>query len=86
MGFYPEQVRVAEVIPKNLKEVAKGLKPLEQLLQTRSFILGEKFQVTDINVGYTMNWASKKDFLSDFPTLQKYLDRLKQQKACPFND
>ena len=80
---YPENERVPQVFTKNSEETAKGLKVIDEHLAKNNFMLGEQFSVTDIIVGYTLNWAGNMKMLSDFPNANRYLDDLHKRAECP---
>jgi len=43
---------------------------------------GNRFSVTDILVGFTLNWGKGAGLLDMSPNLQRYLERLKQRPHC----
>lgn len=80
--FYPEEMRVPDVVPQNDKEVRSALKVLAGELDGREHLVGDAFSLTDIVVAYSLNWARRARHLEDFPSLHAYLDRLRERPAC----
>jgi glutathione S-transferase len=80
--FYPEEMRVPGVVDANKREVRAALEVLEAELAQRDHLVGDAFSLTDILVSYTVNWARRARQLGDFPSLQRYLERLWERPAC----
>ena len=83
-SFYPAEKRVPAVLPTNTEEVLAGLTVLERVLADQMFLLGSKFSVTDIVVGFAINWSKSAGHLGTFPALSGYLDRLYSRELCAF--
>ena len=84
-GFYPEEKRVAAVVESNVEEFCKGAAVLNDSLADTPFLVGGEFSVTDIILGWTVNWARRMSHLDDFPHLQNYLVRLFERPHCALN-
>ncbi|MDA0821462.1 MAG: glutathione S-transferase family protein [Proteobacteria bacterium] len=84
-GFYPEEKRVTAVVERNTEEFRKGAAVLDNALSETPFLVGGNFSVTDIILGWTVNWARRMGHLGDFPNLQSYLDRLFAREHCALN-
>ncbi|MFT4585223.1 MAG: glutathione S-transferase [Gammaproteobacteria bacterium] len=84
-GFYSEEKRVPDVIESNIEEFRKGAAVLNHTLGETPFIVGGHFSVTDIILGWTVNWARRMSHLGEFPNLQSYLDRLFAREHCALN-
>ena len=82
--LYPAEKRVAEVVPVNTEEIIAGLTVLEDALYTSPHLTGPSFSVTDIIVGFTVNWARSAGHLETFPVLSAYLERLHERELCTF--
>ncbi len=52
-------------------------------LSDKEYILDNTFTATDIIICYNLLWANSIKLLEDYPTLSKYIDRLKQRPAFP---
>jgi glutathione S-transferase len=84
-SLYPEEMRVPEVINANIREIHAGLKVMDAALRNSEYLVGNKFSVTDIIVGWTINWARRSDLLGDYQALSQYLGRLFQRQHCMLN-
>ena len=76
---FPESEHSSAALGLNNSAITRGLAVMEQHLMDREFILGDSFSLTDILVGWTINWARKSDFLVDTPNLDRYLKALFQR-------
>ncbi len=79
---YPEEQRIPAILPLNRAEAKKALDVFEHELSERNYLVGDRFSVTDIIVGYAINWARRAELLSKHPALLAYLDRLRERDAC----
>ena len=84
-AMYPEELRVPEVVARNDDEIALALAVLDGALQDTPFLVAGKFSVTDIIVGWTVNWARRSGKTDEYPHLQAYLQRLFERELCTFN-
>jgi len=84
-SLYPEERRVPEVIKQNIREIQAGLKVVDTALSSSNYILGDHFSVTDIIIGWTINWARRSDLLEGYKSLFDYLERLFQREHCMLN-
>ena len=84
-GFYPEEKRVPEVIPSNTEELLKGIAVLNDVLADTDYLVGGKFSVTDVILGWTLNWARRMGHLGDFVPVQAYVARLLEREHCALN-
>ena len=83
-SVYPVEKRVAAVLPVNAEEIIAGLTVLEDTLNTTPYLTGPSFSVTDIIVGFTVNWSRSAGHLENFPVLSAYLERLHERELCTF--
>jgi glutathione S-transferase len=60
----------------NLDCAFAGLNVLENHLSKDLYLLGDSFTLTDIIVGWTINWGRKSGLLDSSPSLNAYLNRL----------
>ncbi len=80
---YPEDRRVPEIVPQNKHEAKKALKSFEIHLGNNEYMVGNRFSVTDIIVGYALNWSEKARLLKDdYPNISAYLERVRARPAC----
>jgi glutathione S-transferase len=84
-NFYPEEKRVPEIVASNNEEVHAAAQVLNEALAEEPFLIGGQFSVTDIIVGWTVNWARRGGHLDGFTHLAAYLDRLFARQHCPLN-
>lgn len=84
-SMYPEDRRVPDVIPQNDAEIALALEVLDSALAGRKYLLGAEFSVTDIIVGWTINWARRTGHLDAYANLQAYVRRLLARPLCQLN-
>ena len=82
--LYKEEKRVKEIVPNNSLEIQNGLEAIERTLENSPYLTGERFSVTDIIVGFTINWAKNAGHLATFTNLISYLDKLHNRKLCTF--
>ena len=84
--LYPEEKRATEILPNNAEEIRQGLQAIESALESSDYLAGHHFSVTDIVVGFTINWAKNAGHLEKFPNLSKYLDKLHSRALCTFRN
>ena len=65
------------------KEMPRLLIPLNEILQENSYLMGEKFTVADVAVGYYLYMARLLFILDwqEYPSVLDYLERLSQREA-----
>lgn len=84
-NFYPEQQRVAAVVAPNNAEFRAGAAVLDAELAGREYLVEDRFSVTDIVVGWTVNWGRRMGQLDGFDHLRAYLERLFAREHCALN-
>jgi glutathione S-transferase len=57
---------------------------LNDVLSHQDYLVEDRFTVTDIIVGWTVNWGRRQGLLAGFPGLQAYLERLFERPNCAF--
>ncbi len=78
----PEHERVPECIPQNAKMFKKAAYSIEKHLADYDYFIENRFTVTDIIIGYTLNWARRIKLVKDFKKINQYLERLYQREHC----
>jgi len=78
----PENQHVPEIVEQNSMMFKRGAAALDAVLGKTDYLIESRFSVTDIIVGYTVNWGQEQKLLSDFPNLLAYLERLYARKLC----
>jgi glutathione S-transferase len=66
--LYPEPRRVPAVLEQNAEEGRKSLEVLDAHLAATPFLVGGKFTVADIIVGFTTNWARRAGWAAGLRT------------------
>lgn len=85
LALYPEEDRVPAVLPVNEKEIRAGLSVVNSALADDDYLVANRFSVTDIIVGWPVNWARRMKYLDGMDNLSRYLDRLFARPHCHLN-
>ena len=78
----PEEQRTTALFEQNRAAFVHAARVLDKVLGDTDYLINDRFSVTDILVGFTVNWGKGADLLDELPNLQKYLDRLKARPHC----
>jgi len=78
----PEEQRITALFEQNTKAFKHAASVLDDVLSKADYLVGNQFSVTDILVGFTVNWGNLAGLLLQSPNLQKYLERLKERPDC----
>jgi len=78
----PEEKRITALFEQNNKAFKHAAKVLNKALENADYLVGNQFSVTDILVGFTVNWGSLMGLIEHTPNLQKYLVRLEERPDC----
>lgn len=78
----PEEQRITACLAQNEGMVKRAAAALDQVLGQTEYLVDNRFSITDIIAGYTINSARRVGYLSGFDNLQKYLDRLFARRHC----
>lgn len=81
--IYPDEIRSEQEILTAGKECRQMLKVLEDHMEGREFLVGDRLSVADFNAAYTLDWARGADMLSECPRLQQFLDRMYSRPTAP---
>lgn len=79
----PEERRIDAVHKQNASLFKRGAKGMEAALDDADYLVDNRFTVTDIIAGYTVNWARRRELIDDFPNLLAYVERLLEREHCP---
>ncbi len=80
--FEPEGRKQPQVAEDYKKWFLARLRSVEDAMQTRSYLVAERFTMADIAVGYAVHLAISLDMWDDFtPGIQDYFNRLKERPA-----
>lgn len=72
----------ATVKDLNIRIASSGLKVINSHLETHEYFGGPFFTLTDIVVGWTLNWARRSELTGDFPAIEAYLAKLLSRPYC----
>ena len=78
----PKSQHVPQIIEQNAMLFRKGAAVLDRVLGEVEYLVQDRFSVTDIIVGYTVNWGQEQGLLGGFPGLLAYLERLFRREHC----
>jgi glutathione S-transferase len=78
----PKEQRITALFDQNNAAFVHAAGVLDKVLEKNDYLVGDRFSVTDILVGFTLNWGNGAGLLDDTPNLQKYLGRLKERPHC----
>lgn len=78
----PEEQRVTALFKQNAAAYVSAAGILDKILQDSDYLVGNRFSVTDILVGFVVNWGNGAKLLGQAPNLQNYLTRLKERPHC----
>lgn len=78
----PKDQRSTALFEQNNKAYRHAAKVLEKSLGDSKYLVGNRFTVTDILVGFTLNWGNAVGLLDDRPKLLAYVERLKKRSHC----
>jgi glutathione S-transferase len=78
----PEEQRITALFEQNKKAYVHAAKVLNEVMEDTHYLVGNRFSVTDILVGFILNWGNRVGLLEQTPNLQKYLERLKKRPHC----
>ena len=78
----PKSQHVPEIIGQNSMLFKKSAAALDTVLGKTSYLVDDRFSVTDIIVGYTVNWGFGDGLLGECPNLMAYLARLFERGHC----
>ena len=78
----PKEQRITALFEQNNKAYMHAAKVLDKVLENIDYLVANSFSVTDILVGFNLNWGNGAGLLEQTPNLQKYLNRLKERPHC----
>ncbi|MCY4500339.1 MAG: glutathione binding-like protein, partial [Alphaproteobacteria bacterium] len=78
----PEEERITAGFEQNVKMFKRSGAVAEAHLARADYLVENRFTVTDIIVGWCLNWARRLGHLEEFPALRRYVDRLLARPLC----
>jgi glutathione S-transferase len=82
--IYSEEKRVPQIFEQNAEEAKRALVVFEHHLEQHPWLVDEQFSVTDIFVGYAINWARLEGLITGLPHVSAYCARLLDRPLCPY--
>lgn len=67
--LYSEEERVTAVYEQNAREAKRGLAVFDGALKGKTWLVEDRFSVTDIFVGYAVAWARVQGMTADLPNV-----------------
>ena len=77
----PEQ-RIEAGFEQNVMMFGRSASMLNDVLLRQEYLVENRFTVTDIIVGWTVNWGRRQGLLDGLTGLQAYLNRLLERPHC----
>jgi glutathione S-transferase len=81
----PEEQRVTALFEQNNAAFRHAAGVLDKVLGDTDYLVGNRFSVTDILVGFTLSWGDGMGMLEGMGNLLGYLERLKARPHCTFS-
>jgi len=78
----PKEQRNNALFEQNNAAFKHAAKVLDKVLSGPDYLVGNRFTMTDLLVGFTLNWGNGAGQLNECPNLLNYLDRLKERPHC----
>ena len=78
----PTDQHVPAIIEQNSMMFRRSAAALDAVLGTTRYLIDDRFTVTDIIVGYTVNFGQEQGLIDEFPNLVAYLERLFEREHC----
>lgn len=78
----PSSQHVPAIIEQNAMLFKNSAAVLDEVLGETDYLVENRFTVTDIIVGYTVNFGRELGLISEFANLAGYLERLYQREHC----
>jgi glutathione S-transferase len=82
--IYSEEERVTAVYEQNAREAKRGLAVLDGALKGKTWLVDDRFSVTDIFVGYAVAWAHVEGMTATLPNVAAYADGILARPLCPY--
>ena len=78
----PEERRITATFEQNVHMFKRSAAVVEAHLAQHDYLVEDRFTVTDIIVGWCLNWARRLGHLEEFPALGRYVQRLLARPRC----
>jgi len=80
---YPEHKRLPQDVELAKRECREMVAVLEQHMQGREFIVGDRLSVADFNAAYTLDWVDEEKLLDNAPRLKDCLQAMYARPTAP---
>jgi len=74
--LYPENLRLPGDVAIARQEFKEMAEVLEEHMQGRRFLVGDRVSVADFVMAYTLDWGNEVGLLEGFPRLLTYMERM----------
>lgn len=78
----PPEQRVDAGFGQNAMMFQRSASALNDVLSERDYLVDDRFTVTDIVVGWTVNWGRRQGLIDGMAGLHSYLERLLARPHC----
>jgi len=78
----PKEQHVPAIIEQNALLFRRSAAALDDVLSKTDYLIEDRFTVTDIIMGYTVNCGDELGLVCEFPHLVAYLERLYARPHC----
>lgn len=80
----PEEQRITTTMEQNVAAFNDAADKLNAVMAKAEYLVGERFSMADVIVGFIMHFANSQGLLSQFDHLSDYFSRLCARSACPY--
>jgi len=81
-NILPDDQKVPAIFAQNSGFIQRAVTAMDKVLADKDYLVEDRFTVTDIIVGYTLNWVRRRDSIDGHENISKYLDRLFARPHC----
>ena len=81
--LYPEQDRLPADVTLAARDFAPMAAVLENHMQGRDYVAGDRVSAADFVVAYTLDWAGEARLLGECPALRSYVERMYARPRAP---
>ncbi|MBN9511288.1 MAG: glutathione S-transferase family protein [Alphaproteobacteria bacterium] len=82
---YADDQKVPAVYDQNDREACRALGVFDQHLRGATWLVGDRFSVTDVFCGFAMAWASWEGLTTSFAEVERYVAALQARPGCPYH-
>ncbi len=78
----PEEQRICAGLEQNVNMFKRSALVLDAHLARHDFLVEDRFTVTEIIVGWCVNWGRRQGYLGECLALVRYMERLLDRPLC----